>query len=673
MPRSLVLGNGNLLATFDEHLLLRDLYYPYIGEEDHTTYNHVHRIGFFVQGRGFSWLNDGSWRITVNYVGDTLVGTSRLLNDRLGLSIEAVDYVHPVKNIFMRHFLFRSMDPEPKDVKVYFHHDLHLYGEKQKDTAFYEPGTNSIIHYRKERYFLISGNAGGKGLTSFTTGKSEYRGFEGTWRDAEDGILSQNPIEQGSVDSTVELSCRVLHEKEEHLHLWLCAGKHLAEVLALHDYVLEETPEQMERSTRNYWKSWVHKKYRSYGSLDEPLIDLFKRSLLIVRTQADNRGGILAANDSDIMRFNRDTYTYVWPRDGAFVSMAMDTAGYHEMTRRFFQFCCGAISHEGYLLHKYNPDGSPGSSWHPWFREGEMQLPIQEDETALVLVAMWRHFERYCDFEWLQDMYECFIKRAAEFLASYRERESHLPLPSYDPWEEHRGVGTYTCATVFAGLLAGAKMSQALGHVKHAQRYHEAADEVQQAILFHLYDEKAGRFVKSIKRRDGKTVEKDLTPDASLMLLWMLDLLPPNDARIVGTMRNLQESLRVQTSIGGYARYPFDHYQFDGTPTKEVPGNPWIITTLWFAEWQIALAKTPDDLREPLAALRWVAHYATPAGILPEQLHPYSGKHLSVAPLTWSHAVYIETFLRFREKEVEILGMKPPSLEGVAGGSEMGG
>jgi len=654
LPRALVLGNGNLLATFDDRLLLRDLYFPYVGDEDHTTYGHAHRIGFFVKGKGISWLTDPAWHIEVQYAMDTLVGSSRMRNDTLGLEVEVIDFVHPVRNILMRHFVLRSLTNEEREVKAYFQHDLHLYGDKQKDTAFFEPKTNSIIHFRKQRYFLVGGMGGGQGITSYTTGKSEFRGLEGTWRDAEDGVLSRNPIEQGSVDSTVELTCTVSKAAESHLYLWLCAGKHYSEVLDLVSFIQEETPERMERSTRNFWKSWVHKQHRTFGSLDDSLIQLFKRSLLIIRTQADNRGGILAANDSDIMQFNRDTYTYVWPRDGAFVSMAMDRAGYHEITRRFFRFCCQCISKEGYLLHKYNPDASVGSSWHPWERNGEMQLPIQEDETALVLHAMWQHFERFHDFEWLQEMYENFVKKAASFLVSYREKDTHLPLPSYDPWEEHRGIFSYTAATVYAGLSAAAKICQALGHLTHSHRYQEAADETRQAILFHLFDEKEQRFVKKIKREKGILVEKDLTPDASIALLWTLDLLPPNDSRIVSTMTQLMAALKVHTPLGGYARYPFDRYQFDGEPSKEVPGNPWIITTLWFAQWKIANARNMEELEETLEALRWVQRAASPSGILPEQLHPHTGKPLSVAPLTWSHAVYVETCLLFLEKEVEL-------------------
>ncbi len=63
--------------------------------------------------------------------------------------------------------------------------------------------------------------------------------------------------------------------------------------------------------------------------------------------------------------FNRDTYSYVWPRDGALVANALDLAGYPEVSQGFFRFVARIIEPQGYLLHKYNPDGTPASSWHP--------------------------------------------------------------------------------------------------------------------------------------------------------------------------------------------------------------------------------------------------------------------------------------------------------------------
>ena len=60
---------------------------------------------------------------------------------------------------------------------------------------------------------------------------------------------------------------------------------------------------------------------------------LYRRSLLIIRTQCDNDGAVLAANDSDIQWGHNDHYSYMWGRDGAFVCDAVDRAGFPEITR----------------------------------------------------------------------------------------------------------------------------------------------------------------------------------------------------------------------------------------------------------------------------------------------------------------------------------------------------
>ena len=197
------------------------------------------------------------------------------------------------------------------------------------------------------------------------------------------------------------------------------------------------------------------------------MIDLYKRSLLIARTQIGRNGAIMASTDTDIVHYNRDT-TPIWPRDGAFVAYAFDEAGYSEVTRTFFRFCSDLLSPGGFLWHKYNPDGSVGSSWHPWMHDGETHLPIQEDETAVVLFALEKHYLAVNDLEFVERLYTPLIKPAADFLAGYRDSRTGLPLDSYDLWEERRGIFTYTVCTVWAGLRAATRGSpSSSGIAKH--------------------------------------------------------------------------------------------------------------------------------------------------------------------------------------------------------------
>jgi 3-oxoacyl-[acyl-carrier-protein] synthase-3 len=79
----------------------------------------------------------------------------------------------------------------------------------------------------------------------------------------------------------------------------------------------------------------------------------------------------------------------------------MARAGDTLVARRFFRFCNDVLADGEYFMHKYSPDKSLGSSWHPWVRDGQPALPIQEDETALVLWSLWHYYEITKDIEFI--------------------------------------------------------------------------------------------------------------------------------------------------------------------------------------------------------------------------------------------------------------------------------
>ncbi|MBU0727296.1 glycoside hydrolase family 15 protein [Patescibacteria group bacterium] len=655
MPRAIVTGNGNLLVAMDKNSMLQDLYFPYVGMEDHISYKHMHRIGLYTDNQ-FSWLYENSWKHHSYYIEDTLVTKSTSENEYLKIKLELNDFVYPDENFFMRKITVENHADYDRNIKIFLAQDFHLYGDKQQDTAFYEPKNKAVIHYRKRRYFLISGmTKNKKGVDSFTTGKSEYNGLEGTWRDAEDGNLHEHSIEQGSVDSTIEFDLFVKGGGKTILYVWICAGKDLKEVTNLHTFIIKESPERLLANTINYWHSWVYKEKHQLNYVSDEIKKRYKQSLLIIRTQIDNRGAIIAANDSDIMKFNKDTYTYMWPRDGACVSMALDHAGYGEICRRFFKFCADVMNSEGYLFHKFNPDQSLGSSWHPWYKDGQEQIPLQEDETALVLIALAKHFDYSGDIEFIQEMYLSLIRPAGNFMTEYVDKKTNLPKPSYDLWERKRGIFSFTAASVYAGLKAAAHLSEKIGHFHHQRRYAKAAENIKQAILEHLYDKELGRFLTRVKP-NPKTGEliKDYVIDASMHGLWMFGILPPDDPKIVSTVKSIFETLKVESNAGGIARFENDDYQKVPGNYGSIPGNPWIITTLWHARWLIATSKTKEDLKHAEEIINWVVGHMNEAGILPEQLNPFNGDHLSVAPLTWSHAVFVETVLQYNEKNKEL-------------------
>ena len=68
----------------------------------------------------------------------------------------------------------------------------------------------------------------------------------------------------------------------------------------------------------------------------------------------------------------------------------------------------------------------------------------------------------------------------------------------------------------------------------------------------------------------------------------------------------------------------------------------------------VARAKNLDDLRPARDLLGWVQKRVLESGVLAEQIHPYTGAPMSVAPLTWSHATVVMTIREYLAKLEEL-------------------
>jgi glucoamylase len=646
--RDIPVGNGSLLVNFDDKYQIRDIYFPHVGQENHTE-GFPSRFGVWVDGE-FSWVASDDWTRDLRYQPETLVTDVVLTNQNLGITIVCNDTVASHDAIYLRRLRVRNDSDSTRRVRIFLHHDFRIYENKFGDTAFYDPETRSIVHYKKHRYFLINTLPH---FDVFATGRKAFHNDEGTWRDAEDGELAGNAITEGSVDSTigVHLAIEAGHEKET--FYWIAAGTSHADVETLNRQILARGPAGYLEYTANYWRAWVNKNQIDLSGLSDAIGELYKRSLLIINTQLDDGGAILAANDHDVTERATDHYSYLWTRDGAFVANALDTAGYSEITRRFYEFCCKIITDKGYFLQKYNPDGTVASGWHPaWDARRQTALvPIQEDETALVLWALWQHYDTYRDIDFAHRAYRSLIVKAADFLVSFRDDASGLPLPSWNLWEDRRGIHTFTCATVVAGLRAAANFARVFDEGDRAHMYSTTADEMVAAMREHLYSAELGHFLRSLQADNDDNLTPDATIDASLFATFYLDCFAADDPMVVNTMTKIEEKLRNSGAVGGVARFENDGYM---RVSDTNAGNSWFICTLWLAEWYIAKAKSPAELKPALDILDWVTQRALPSGVLAEQLDPTSGAAVSVSPLTWSHSTLVAAVHSYLAKSAEL-------------------
>jgi glucoamylase len=651
MPRSLTLSNGRLLVNFDRDYHLRDLYWPHVGDEIHTM-GHLSRFGCYCDGR-FSWIADSEWDKHLDYARDTLVTEVQLRHRGLGIAINCQDIVDFHEDLYMRRL--EVVDERPvsqsnastRRVRLFFCQDFHILENDVGDTAYYEPERRSVLHYKLDRWFMINTAKQNHdqwvyGIDQWAVGVKELAGKEGTWRDAEDGELSGNAVAQGSVDSVVALDLDVPAGGRAVGWYWIAVAEDFQAVTRINRAVREKGPSTFLDRTRHYWLLWVHKAWAEEAALPDIFTNLYRRSLLTVRAHIDEEGGILAATDFDTTGLGRDTYAYVWPRDAALAANALIRAGYSHVVEAFFNFCHSIITPEGYLLHKYNPNGSLASTWHGWYYEGKKTLPIQEDETALVIWALRVYFEQFHDVEFIKPLYRGLVVRAANWMADYTD-ERGLPQPSWDLWEERHGIHAWTIGAVWGGLRAASEFAADFGEHDLADRYAAAAGRMRSAASQALWDEEAHHFVRTVNVDGSGALSRDRTLDMSLAGLWYFGMLDAGDERIIPTMEALERRLRVQSPVGGMARYENDHYYRISPDVDRVPGNPWFVCTLWLAQWYIQRATTAADLQPATDIMKWAASRALSNGLMSEQIHPFTDEPISACPLTWSHATFVYT------------------------------
>ncbi|MEM4944174.1 MAG: glycoside hydrolase family 15 protein [Saccharolobus sp.] len=602
------IGNGKMLINFDEKGRIIDIYYPYVGLENQTGGEPI-RIAIW---DGKNLFLDDMWRTEISYLDNSNIVEIRSEIPNTNISVISYNFLDNDEPIYYSIIKVVNNNNVQKNLKLFFIHNINLYSNPFGDTAFYDPYTFSIIHYKSKRYLGFKAFS-----SSFTF--SEYNIGKGNLiDDLYDGYLGLNAIDNGDVNSSLGIEMKIDPNSFTKLYYVIAAGKNLGEIRNTLRKINFATVETSFTLSYMFWRNWLKKSLKI--NLDN-INKIYQVSLLTIKNHMDLNGSIIASSDFSFVKVYGDSYQYCWPRDAAIAAYALDIAGYKELAIRHFNFISELLSSEGFLYHKYSPNKTLASSWHPWIYKGKKIYPIQEDETALELWAIASHYERYSDIDEISYLYKKFVKPALKFIMSYMEEG--LPKPSFDLWEERYGIHIYTISTVYGALTKGSKLAKDMGDEILGEDLLDTASLMKEITLKRMtYN---GRFIRRIDEEGNQ----DLTIDASLYSPAFFGLISPEDPIMVKTINEIEAKLKVSNGI---IRYENDMYQ----RRKKQP-NPWLITTLWLAEYYADI----KNKNKALEYITWVLNRALPTGFLPEQVDPETFEPTSVTPLVWSHAEFI--------------------------------
>jgi glucoamylase len=152
-----------------------------------------------------------------------------------------------------------------------------------------------------------------------------------------------------------------------------------------------------------------------------------------------------------------------------------------------------------------------------------------------------------------------------------------------------------------------------------------------------LFKDDGEFYRKSIWLREDGNLDFNDTLDASSAYGAMF-LEEDADGRLAKTFAAIEKKLLNTSPSGGIPRYERDDYFLTD---KKYLGNPWIICTLWLAQYYIKKGRTVEAKK----LIDWSVEHAEHSGMMAEQVNPEDGRPLSVSPLVWSHSTFAETVL----------------------------
>lgn len=634
-----MLGNGSLTVGLNEQGLVHDFYYPYVGLDNLTTSRSVHhKIGVWVDG-AFSWIGEDGWRTEVDFETEAMISDIHMFHDGFGIELVFNDFVDCDLNAFCRRITVQNHSENYHNIRLFMHQVFQISRAGRADTALFVPEENYILDYKGRCSLLVYGkNIDDTVYDQFSIGNYGIEGKEGTWRDAEDGELSNNAVEHGGVDSVLRFPCSLSGGANTQIDYWIVAADGQFSGEKIHHQILSEGIERRMEITRQYWREWLAPAINIIRTIDTHYQDSIKKSLMVIKVHTDKRGGVIASCDSSIYNFGRDYYSYVWPRDAAYAMWPLIRLGYKEEPRKFFEFCRDIMTEDGYLMHKYQPDRAIGSTWHPLIHNNHKELAIQEDETATVLYMLGEYYDHSGDHDFVFSLYNTFIQPTANFMTDFIDEQTQLPHASYDLWEEKFLTTTYTTAIVYQSLLVAADFADKFEYPDDAVRWRKrAATMLENGKVF--FDEQRQVFRKGYLLQDDGSLQFDNTLDLSsfygVMMYAAQDMgIEP----MKQTLHAIEQELLDKSPAGGTPRYEYDHY-FESDATYR--GNPWFVTTLWVAQYYIR-TKQLDRAKD---YVEWTLKHALHSGMLSEQINPVDGSPISVTPLVWTHAELINTVL----------------------------
>jgi alpha,alpha-trehalase len=390
-------------------------------------------------------------------------------------------------------------------------------------------------------------------------------------------------------------------------------------------------------STKEYWRQWL-----DHGQFpDHPWRVYLQRSALTLKglTYAPT-GAIAAAATTSLPETpggerNWD-YRYTWIRDSTFALWGLYTLGFDYEANDFFNFmadACGNGERPLQIMYGIGGESKLEERELDYLDGYEGARPVrvgnaaykqeQHDVWGAALDSVYIHTKSR---DYLPDQLWPMLSRQVEAALE------HWRKPDRGIWEVRGKPQHFTSSKLMCWVAAdrGARLAALRDDTEMGERWQGAADEIHADICKNALD-KRGVFVQHY--------DTDAL-DASNLLMPLVRFLPPDDERIVKTVRAIAKELTEHGLVLRYRTGDTD----DGLQGEE---GTFLICSFWLVSALVEIGDVPHarDLCERLLG------YASPLRLYAEELDHKSGRHLGNFPQAFTHLALINAVMHVIRSE----------------------
>lgn len=383
--------------------------------------------------------------------------------------------------------------------------------------------------------------------------------------------------------------------------------------------------------TESFWTRWSRR-----GTYHGPYEQAVQRSLITLKALTYHpTGGIVAAPTTSLpeqLGGNRNwDYRYCWLRDATLTLLAFMQAGYFEEAQAWRDWLQRSVAGSPEQIQiMYGLAGERRlAEWEvPWLPGYQGAAPVRVGNAASAQLQLDVYGE----------VMDALFQARAGGLATPPESwdlqqalvqrlEEVWQLPDEGIWEVRGGPQHFTFSKVMAWVTLDRAIRDAegFGLPGPLDRWRARRQEMHDVICARAFDSERNSFVQSFGSR---------ALDASLLMLPLVGFLPPEDARMRGTVAAIERELMPD----GFVRRYDTSGGIDGLPPGE---GAFLACSFWLVENYVLQGRREEAraLFERLLALR------NDVGLLAEEYDPRTGRQMGNFPQAFSHVALVGSAL----------------------------